>query len=87
MPLRIVYIDDEPVLCDILKESLESATVIVDTFTDVNAAISSIERSPPDLVFIDYRLTDTTGDKVAERISEYKTNNPPFLLNIRAFTP
>lgn len=69
MPLRIVYIDDEPRLCEILKENLDSASVVVETFTDANEAVRAIELSPPDLVFIDYRLTDTTGDKVADRIS------------------
>lgn len=68
MPLRLVYIDDEPQLCLLLKENLESENIIVETFTDWDEALKSIAANPPDFVFLDYRLKDANGDEVAARI-------------------
>jgi CheY-like chemotaxis protein len=65
MPLRIYYLDDEPDLLEIFAELFGSSEVTVTTFTDPNKAVEAIMASPPDLLFLDYRLPNTTGDKIA----------------------
>lgn len=65
MPFRIVYIDDEPDLCEIFQDSFSSERVQIDTFICPDDALLAIEKNPPDLVFLDFRLPHTTGDKVA----------------------
>ena len=65
LPLRIVYLDDEIDLCEIVQEFLTSSTVSVKTFVDPAAAIRHINATKPDLILLDYRLPNTTGADVA----------------------
>ncbi len=69
MQLRIVYLDDEPDLCINFKENFESPTIKIETFTDPQVAIQSINQNPPDLIFLDFRLPGTTGEVVAGELS------------------
>lgn len=71
MPLKIVYLDDEPGLCEMFVDNFASQDVTVDTFTNPEAAVKAINESPPDLVFLDYRLPGTTGDEVAGCLSTF----------------
>jgi CheY-like chemotaxis protein len=66
--MNIYYLDDEAALCEIFTEFLTDDQTNITTFTDAKEAISQCEQDPPDLMFIDYRLKDTSGDRVAEQI-------------------
>jgi len=68
MQLEVVYIDDEVDLCDMFSEAFTTPHVNITTFVDPNKALLSIAEAPPDLVFIDFRLPNTTGDKIALKI-------------------
>jgi FixJ family two-component response regulator len=70
MPLNIAFLDDEPALCELFKETFESQDINIKTYVDPEVAISDINLSMPGLVFIDYRLPKMTGDEVAKRINE-----------------
>lgn len=70
MSERIYYLDDELHLCEIFREYMEFAGYEVLTFTDSNLAIESCETNPPAMIFIDYRLADSTGGEVAESLPE-----------------
>jgi len=65
MPINVYYLDDEEALCENFADYFSSPEVIVTTFVDPKFAIEAILKSPPDLLFIDYRLPGTTGDEVA----------------------
>lgn len=65
MPLRALYLDDEPELCEIFLEEFASDNFLISVFTDADKAIESARDFPPDLIFLDYRLPRTNGDKVA----------------------
>jgi DNA-binding NtrC family response regulator len=69
MRLEIVYIDDEPDLCEMFRLNFESADVSVETFVDPEAALRRIAWKAPDLVFLDLRFPTTTGVQVATRMS------------------
>jgi DNA-binding response OmpR family regulator len=62
---RVYYLDDEPDLLEMFADTFGSAEVEVTTFTDPKKAVEAIQSRPPDLLFLDYRLPNTTGDKVA----------------------
>jgi CheY-like chemotaxis protein len=77
MLLNIVYLDDEPMLCEIFVDFFSAEDRIVRTFTDPNEAIASMRANPPDVLFIDYRLPGTTGDLVAQSLDP---NIPKYLI-------
>lgn len=68
MPVDLIYIDDEAELTSLFKDLFQSDGIKVRVFTDVKAALESARMAPPDVVFIDFRLPNTTGDKVAEQM-------------------
>ena len=65
MLLRVVYLDDEPDLLETFQETFSSDDIKVVTFADAQQAIEDVRNHPPDIIFLDYRLPDTTGDQVA----------------------
>ncbi len=68
MPFRIVYLDDEPDMCEMFKDNFASDELQVRTFIDVAGALKHVEAEGADLVFLDYRLPNTTGDVVAKKL-------------------
>lgn len=70
MPLKVYYLDDEIELCEIFSEYFELDGLDITTFIDATEAIQACNLNPPDLFIIDFRLTDTTGAKVALAIEE-----------------
>lgn len=65
MPLTVYYLDDEAALCDVFKEFISNDKINVTTFVDSAQAIEHCAQKKPDIMFIDYRLSDTTGNLVA----------------------
>jgi DNA-binding response OmpR family regulator len=50
-------------------DNFASPVVSIQAFTDPEAAIKAINESKPDLVFLDYRLPETTSHDVATRLN------------------
>ena len=53
MPIKVVYIDDEEMLCQMFKEYLQSDKIDLAVFTDEDPGIAYCNKSHPDLIFID----------------------------------
>lgn len=68
MPLNIVYLDDESDLCHLFTQSFESDKIKIKAFVKAEDAIAETLKNPVDLVFIDYRLPNTNGDLVAQKM-------------------
>jgi DNA-binding response OmpR family regulator len=69
MSLKILYIDDEQDLCQMFEDNFGmSNDVTIDTFTDPEKGLSALPSIEPDLIFLDYRLPNTTGVEIANRI-------------------
>lgn len=68
MPLKIYYLDDEEALCENFADYFSSPDSVVSTFTDPQKAVNEINKNPPDILFIDYRLPGTTGDEIAKSL-------------------
>lgn len=64
----IYYLDDELALCDIFKAYLSDEQTQVETFSIGSDAIAACKLKKPDLMFIDYRLSETSGDQVARAL-------------------
>ena len=68
MPLKVYILDDEPDICQVFKENFSTSDIGIQTFVDPKTLLEAIRTSPPDLIFLDYRLPNTTGDEVAKSI-------------------
>jgi len=69
MLLKIIYIDDEPDLCEVFEDNFATDEIEVSAYSDVSLGLSSIQSDTPDLLFLDYRLPNTTGDELAKQVS------------------
>lgn len=65
MKIKVYYIDDEPELLEIFSETYVRPEIEITTFLDPEEAMVSIQKMPPDLLFIDYRLPKINGDDFA----------------------
>lgn len=68
MSVKIYYLDDEFDLLSVFEDTFEDTKIEVCGFTDSAKAIESVNSSPPDIFFIDYRLPNITGIEVALQI-------------------
>lgn len=66
--IRIVVVDDEQYICNIIFESLAGCDYEVTTFTDPIRAIKHIESNPVDLVLTDLVMGEHSGVQVVETV-------------------
>ena len=69
MPGRILVVDDEPIVLDVLERYLTREGFSVDTVTDGVSALESIRAERPDLVLLDLMLPRMGGLEVFRRIA------------------
>lgn len=65
MSIKIVYIDDEPGMCQMFEDNFSSQDVLVSTFFDLTNIQEKVSKIDPDLIFLDFRMPNTNGDQVA----------------------
>jgi DNA-binding NtrC family response regulator len=68
MPLKIFYLDDEPALLEMFSDTFSAPDRVITTFNDPKTAIEATRQTPPDILFIDYRLPNYTGDQIAQML-------------------
>lgn len=59
--LKILILDDEPIVCARLKPALEKAGYTVETFTDSRQAKERLEKKRFDIVVTDYKMAEIDG--------------------------
>ncbi len=69
---RILFVDDEEGALSAYKTFFGSLGYEVWTVSDCNEALSTVEKIPPDLLVIEYRLSGLGGIGVVKRIREKK---------------
>ena len=72
MPHKILAVDDEPMLLNLLIFQLEDAGFEVSTAIDGQEALKQIESVHPDLVLLDIRLPKLDGFQVMEQLRSEK---------------
>lgn len=75
--INVLYLDDEIDLCEIFADEFSNENIRITTFTDPVEAIAAAKTNPPDIMFLDYRLVATNGDKVAQKMANL---TPKFLV-------
>lgn len=61
MTIHVVFVDDEPDICELYADFFESETVRVTTFTDPVEALAFLQKTPVDTCIIDYRMPHMDG--------------------------
>jgi len=64
----IVYLDDDIALIKLFELVFEDTQHEIVTFTKEYDCITYCTNKPPDVLFVDYRLTDLKGDEVAAQL-------------------
>jgi len=83
--VRVVVVDDEPMVCAHLRTILGSAPDIevVDEAHDGAAGVAAVVRSRPDVVLMDLRMPVLDGIAAIERI--VRLGNPPVVVVLTTF--
>jgi PAS domain S-box-containing protein len=79
-PGRILVVDDEIEVAEVVKDVLATAGHTVDTALSGRDAIRMIDLDTYDLVFTDLGMPDMSGWEVAEKIAEVKPGLPVALV-------
>jgi DNA-binding NtrC family response regulator len=67
-PLKVLVLDDEPIVCKRLKPSLEKSGYEVEIFEDPQQALKRIDEKVFDIVVTDVRMEGIDGIQVMERV-------------------
>ena len=81
VPLRVMVIDDEEYLVDILKETLEHVGFEVFGFTKPEDAVSSLSVLKPDVVCTDMKMPGLSGFDVLNKIQNYDEDIPVIFIS------
>ena len=66
--IRILYVDDDPILREFAVVNLATERASVDTASDGRAALAAISAAPPDLVLLDLDMPEMDGFQVLEAL-------------------
>jgi two-component system alkaline phosphatase synthesis response regulator PhoP len=81
MANKIMVVEDDPDISEILQYNLEQEGFDVDVVYDGDRAIDMILNDPPDLVLLDLMLPGTNGLEIARIIrKEDRTHNIPIIM-------
>ncbi len=79
---RILVVDDEPQICDVVELYLRREGFEVETANDGETALQAVEHNPPDLVVLDVMMPKVNGLEVTRLIHE-RFNIPIIMLTSR----
>ena len=65
---RVLVVDDEPDLLELVRLNLAQAGFEVDTAESGEGALACLKRSPPNLMVLDLMLPDVSGTEVCRRV-------------------
>jgi two-component system OmpR family response regulator len=86
-PVRLLVVEDDPTLRELLAASLRFAGFEVGTAVDGAAALELADREPPGLVVLDVMLPDIGGFEVLRRLRRAHGEDLPVLFLTARDTP
>ncbi len=66
----VMVLDDEPIVCDRLRSTLEKANLDIETFTDPNEAIRRIAEKKFQLVITDLKMKELEGIEILKLVQK-----------------
>jgi signal transduction histidine kinase len=79
-PLRVLVVDDHPILCQVVCEHLQEDLHNVETALSGSDALEKFRNGQFDLVITDHVMAEMTGEQLAIRIKDLNSNIPVILL-------
>lgn len=80
-PARVLVVDDDPGLTSVFVRVLSNEGYTVDTASDFETALATIERHPPDVITLDVMLPGTDGFAICKRLkNDASTRLTPVIL-------
>lgn len=76
MSIKVLYVEDEPFLGQIVKESLESRDFDVTMIDNGSAAVTAFASCQPDVCVLDVMLPDRDGFSIAQDIRKQNSQIP-----------
>ena len=80
VPARILVVDDQPLVLELLRCALQAHGHIVELFTNPLEALQRWASSSFNLVITDYQMPEMKGDRLAELIKEKKPEQKLMIL-------
>jgi len=80
---RVLVVDDEPIVLDVLGRYLERGGFGVETASDGHAALDAIDRRLPDLVLLDLMLPGVDGIEVCRSVRSRAGGTAVIMLTAR----
>ena len=84
MGLKVLFVEDEPALAEIVKESMESKGFVVKHTASAQNALLQYYSTQPDIIVLDVMLGDGDGFAVAKQIRDTDLNTPIIFLTSRS---
>ena len=79
--MRILLVDDEPALRELLRVTLESADITVEEAGSALEAEARLRRRPPDVIVLDLRMPGMSGIELCRRLkAEERTKKIPIVV-------
>ncbi len=66
----VMVLDDEPIVCDRLRSTLEKANLDIETFTDPNEAIRRFGEKKFQLVITDLKMKELEGIEILKLVQK-----------------
>jgi DNA-binding NtrC family response regulator len=70
--LRVLVLDDEPIVCKRLQPALEKLGFVVDTFTQSVEAMHQVQQSAYDIVNTDLKMKEIDGMRFLEEVKKQR---------------
>jgi len=84
--IKILYVEDEPFLGKIVKESLESRNFTVKMIDDGQLVLNAFYHYQPDICILDVMLPNVDGFTIGKEIKENNPNMPIIYLTAKSQT-
>ena len=81
MNLRVLIVEDEKALAEILEYNFKKEGYVVDTASDGEIALDKIIFKAPDLIILDWMLPKLSGIEICRKVrSNKKIKNIPIIM-------
>ena len=82
-PIRVLLVDDEPALTNLVKMALHYEGWIVDVAHHGEEAVTKFDETDPDVLVLDIMLPDIDGMEILRRVREAQSYTPILFLTAR----